>query len=222
MGKNVFVTGGSGLIGSAIVNKFKESGYNTINIDQSEGADMVLNLDIDFFKSNDLDVLFENLDTDDVWINSIYPGSWEEHIVAYHVLTTYTAMIMAELNGGCIINLSSIYSINGIYPYLYTEDDGIQAPPLEYCMVKGAINSLTKAVSTKYGEMGVRANSIIAGGVNDNHKERDVNFHEQYCFRVPLGRMAEPEDIAHAALFLAENNYITGHELIVDGGYTSW
>ena len=221
-GRHIYVTGGSGLIGRAIVQKFKESKYNVTNIDMSKDADIVADLNMEFFKSDEFDQLFENLNDDDVWINSLYPPSWEEHLIAFHTLSSYAAMSMAESGGGCLINLSSIYAIRGTYPYLYSDGDEIKEPSLEYCMVKGAINSLTRAIATRYGMKNVRANTIISGGVNDNHETRDINFYDQYICRVPLERMAEPEEIAQAALFIAENKYFTGQELVVDGGYSSW
>ena len=221
-GRHVYVTGGSGLIGKAIVTCFKEKKYKVTNIDRSEDADFVVDLNIEYFKTEEFERFFEKIKKDDIWINSLYPPLWTEHLVAYNILSEYAAEAMVSKGGGCIINMSSIYGIRGTYPHLYTDGAEIKEPSIEYCMVKGGINAMTKALATRYGEYGVRANTIIAGGVNDDHQERDMDFYEQYICRVPLFRMAEPEEIAHAALFFAENSYVTGQELAIDGGYTAW
>jgi len=221
-GRHVYVTGGSGLIGRAIVDAFKEKKYQVTNLDRSEDADIVIDFNMEFFNTEEFEQLFDKLNKDDIWINSIYPPVWNDHLVAYNIISTYAAMAMGENGGGSIINMSSIYGVRGTYPYLYTPGDEISEPSVEYCMVKGAINAMTKALATRFGQHGVRANTIIAGGVNDNHEERDINFYDQYICRVPLLRMAEAKEVAHAALFLAENDYVTGIELPVDGGYTAW
>ena len=79
---------------------------------------------------------------------------------------------------------------------------------------------MTRALACKYGPQGVRVNCVSPGGVFDN---QDPVFVERYNQRVPLGRMATPEDVADAVVFLASDKakYITGQNLVVDGGLTA-
>jgi NAD(P)-dependent dehydrogenase (short-subunit alcohol dehydrogenase family) len=89
--------------------------------------------------------------------------------------------------------------------------------PIEYSFVKGGIISMTRALATKYAP--VRVNCVSPGGVFDGQDEK---FVKRYCEKTPLGRMATPEDVANAVVFLASDKaaYITGQNIVIDGGYT--
>ena len=92
------------------------------------------------------------------------------------------------------------------------------APP--YSAIKGALINFSKYLASAYGKFGVRINCVSPGGVFDN---QDQKFVDEYEKRVPLKRMATPEDIAPSVSFLISDDaqYITGHNLVVDGGWTS-
>ena len=92
--------------------------------------------------------------------------------------------------------------------------------PTHYAFIKGGIISASKDVAAKYGKFGVRCNVISPGGVWNHQPER---FIERYNRRVPLGRMAQPEDMVGIVLFLASDvgSYITGANIPVDGGFTA-
>jgi len=92
--------------------------------------------------------------------------------------------------------------------------------PVDYSFIKGGIISMTRTLATKYGP-GLRVNCVSPGGVFDN---QDMRFVKKYCARVPLGRMATPEDIAGPVAFLASDaaKYITGVNLPVEGGLCAW
>jgi len=90
-----------------------------------------------------------------------------------------------------------------------------------YGASKAAVVNMTKYFSTLWGKQGVRVNALSPGGVLGG---QDDQFKSKYGARVPLGRMAQAEDLKGPLVFLASaaSSYVTGHELRVDGGFTAW
>jgi NAD(P)-dependent dehydrogenase (short-subunit alcohol dehydrogenase family) len=131
---------------------------------------------------------------------------------------------MARRGAGAIVNTLSIYGIVGpdqrIYEGAEYEGHAINTPAV-YSASKAALWGLTKYLATYWGNKGVRVNAVTPGGAYSG--QNDV-FVARYSARVPLGRMAEPKDMAGAVLFLASDAsaYVTGHNLVVDGGLTAW
>lgn len=133
---------------------------------------------------------------------------------------------MAERGSGSIINVGSIYGVVGPDQRIYEDSDypelgGAINTPLVYAASKGAVIALTQYLATYWGPRGVRCNTLTPGGVASGQNQK---FQEKYCARVPLGRMGQKLDMLCAALFLASDasSYVNGHNLIVDGGWTSW
>jgi NAD(P)-dependent dehydrogenase (short-subunit alcohol dehydrogenase family) len=93
--------------------------------------------------------------------------------------------------------------------------------PPAYGASKAAVINLTKYMAAHWGGHGVRVNALSPGGVLAN---QDESFKRKYSERVPMGRMAVREDLIGPLLFLASDasSYVTGVNLIVDGGYTAW
>ena len=91
---------------------------------------------------------------------------------------------------------------------------------MSYAIIKGGINTLTKSMSSYYGNYGIRVNALCAGGVSDNQPK---SFIKNYNNLVPLKRLASPQEIANSTVFLCSDaaSYITGSLLLVDGGWTS-
>ena len=124
---------------------------------------------------------------------------------------------MAEQGGGSVINISSIYGVVSNDPSLYEGTTMRQAPT--YNFIKAGMINYTRHIACYYGKQGVRANCISPGGFFNNQPEP---FLKEYCRRVPVGRMLDNEDIKGAVVLLASDagRYITGHNLMVDGGWT--
>ena len=124
---------------------------------------------------------------------------------------------MKQFNGGSILSFSSIYGLlaNDFNLYKGTEI----SPPVAYSAIKGGLISLNRYLASFYGKYNIRFNCISPGGVYD---KQDLKFVERYEKKVPLGRMARPEDISSLATFLLSDgsSYVTGQNLIVDGGYS--
>jgi 2-deoxy-D-gluconate 3-dehydrogenase len=129
---------------------------------------------------------------------------------------------MLDQGGGVIINLSSIYGLTGPDQQIYQlPDQPLQYKPVYYTVTKAGILGLTKYLSTYYAGKNIRVNALTPGGVFNDH---DETFVRAYSARTVLGRMARKDEMNAALLFLASDasSYMTGSNLIVDGGWTAW
>lgn len=131
---------------------------------------------------------------------------------------------MAVRGSGCIINTLSIYGIvapdQRIYEGSLYEGHAINTPAV-YSASKAAVWGLTKYLAAYWGHKGVRVNAVTPGGVFSGQNE---TFVQRYSQRVPLGRMAQRDEMSGAVVFLASDaaSYMTGQNLVVDGGLTVW
>ena len=125
---------------------------------------------------------------------------------------------MQKNNGGSIINISSIYGIVAPDKLIY-KDTNLNTEP-DYAFNKGGMIMFSKYLASYLAEFGIRVNCIAPGGIYNNQNDQ---FVKNYIKKVPLGRMAYPEDMKGIAKFLASNasQYITGTTIPVDGGLTS-
>ena len=123
---------------------------------------------------------------------------------------------------GVIINVCSIYGLVGPDQRIYIrEEKPPQFKPAYYSVTKAGVLGLTKYLATYYAGENIRVNALTPGGVFNNH---DEEFLKAYSSRTVMGRMAEKDDMNGALLFLASNasSYMTGSNLVVDGGWTAW
>ena len=132
---------------------------------------------------------------------------------------------MARRGSGAIINLASYLGILAPEPRLYRKegvpDDQQPVKPISYTAVKSAIFGLTRYLAAYWGERGVRVNALTPGGVFNG---QDDEFVQKLSRRIPMGRMAEPDELEGAVIFLASDasSYVTGANVIVDGGRVCW
>lgn len=120
---------------------------------------------------------------------------------------------------GSIIQTSSIYGVLAPDQRIY-KGSRFNTPAV-YTTSKAAVIGLTKHLATLWAGHGIRVNALIPGGVENEHSNRFVH---QYSSRVPMGRMARPDEIVGASVFLASDasSYVTGHCLLIDGGLSAW
>jgi NAD(P)-dependent dehydrogenase (short-subunit alcohol dehydrogenase family) len=173
----------------------------------------------------------------DVLINNAYPYNkhygriyediefkdWREnvdmHLNGYFNVTHKVSKVMMKQKRGNIINIASIYGVLGPHFGIY-QDLGITMP-IEYSAIKGGIINFTRYLATYLAPYNIRVNSISPGGIYD--KQSPV-FVKRYCKEVPLGRMASPQDIAGGVIYLASeaSSFVTGQNLMIDGGWSTW
>nr|WP_321462997.1 SDR family oxidoreductase [uncultured Cohaesibacter sp.] len=128
---------------------------------------------------------------------------------------------MADQGHGKIINFGSIAAIVGRDRRIY-EPAGMLGQPIDYAAAKGGIVAMTRDLAGYLGPMGINVNAISPGGIERNHHPAFVSG---YSDLTPLGRMGhEPTDLEGAILFLASSasDYVHGHNLVVDGGFSVW
>ncbi|MDD5292491.1 MAG: oxidoreductase [Candidatus Omnitrophica bacterium] len=171
----------------------------------------------------------------DAWINCVYPKtkdwgvkfeyvsvkSWKKnvdmHLTGFFISCQKIAEYMKKQKRGSIINMASIYGMVG--PDFSIYKDTKMTTPAAYSAIKGGIITFTKYLASYYGKYNVRVNCISPGGIYDR---QPVKFVQNYNRKVPLKRMADKEDVVGAAIYLASDasRYVTGHNLVVDGGWT--
>tara|TARA_B110000881_G_C18334168_1_gene393222 strand:- start:232 stop:717 length:486 start_codon:yes stop_codon:yes gene_type:complete len=129
--------------------------------------------------------------------------------------------IMAKQKGGVIVNISSIYGMVGADQRIYGES-GLNSQP-SYAATKGAIVNLTRYLAAYWNGKNVRVNTLTLGGVLDKSYMKD-SFIKKYSEKTILGRMANKNEYNGALLFLVSDasSYMTGTNLVIDGGWTAW
>lgn len=239
--KIIIVTGGSGLLGREIVADVNRKGGKAINADIGVETNLqsgIIQMDItsDGSIQHGIDLIVAEFGRIDGLVNNAYPrtsdwgkkfediepDSWRSNIDmqlnSYFVFCQKMLKIMAAQYSGAIVNIASIYGVVGNDFTLYEEFNGTS--PAAYSAIKGGLINFTRYLASYYGRKGIRANCVSPGGIFDNQHS---SFVKKYEDKVPIGRLGKPDDIAPAVSFLLsdEAKYITGQNLIVDGGWTS-
>lgn len=121
----------------------------------------------------------------------------------------YAIREMLKTGGGSVISTSSILGSVG------------EPTSMPYAASKGAVNQITKSLALEYADRNIRVNAVAPGFVESGmvNKEALGEFYDNLVAKHPLGRLGNPEEIAHAVVFLAENDFVTGTTIFVDGGY---
>jgi NAD(P)-dependent dehydrogenase (short-subunit alcohol dehydrogenase family) len=174
------------------------------------------------------DKIEERATADDPTRLENYPLAAWKKVVEVNVTGTFICcqifgQEMAARGQGSIINIAPTYGIVAPDQSLYRAPDGSQPffKTAAYPVSKAAVIGLTKFLASYWGRSGVRVNALCPGGVQTS--ETPAYFQDNYAARTPLGRMADPGDFCGALIFLAsdESRYMTGANLVIDGGWTA-
>ncbi|MNL22191.1 3-oxoacyl-[acyl-carrier-protein] reductase FabG [compost metagenome] len=239
--KVIIITGGNGLLGKAIIGRLISEGAFCINFEINHETNQDLsNVYCDITDSSSIDkaieLVLEKYEKIDGLVNNAYPRtkdwgnkfediafeSWKQNVDwqlnSYFYLTQKVALHMATQKMGSIINMASIYGVVGADFNVY--EGTTMTMPAAYSAIKGALVNFTRYVASYFGPQQVRVNTVSPGGIFDNQNEIFVN---NYCKKVPMRRLGTPEDIAPTVAFLLsdDSQYITGQNLIIDGGWTA-
>jgi NAD(P)-dependent dehydrogenase (short-subunit alcohol dehydrogenase family) len=238
--KIVIVTGGSGLIGRELISDIRKKGGFAINADILEQSDLqVGKLFMDVTDDSSVQKGIRNVLHEfgriDGLVNNAYPrtkdwgakfedidhDSWRKNVDmqmnSYFVCSQEVLKAMSPRKSGSIVNIASIYGVVGNDFTLYEEYGGTS--PAAYSAIKGGIINFTRYLASYFGKSGIRINCVSPGGIFD---EQHPSFVSRYEKKVPMGRLGHPDDIAPLVSFLLsdESKYITGQNIMVDGGWT--
>ena len=238
--KTVIVTGGSRGIGASIVKELAKCGYNVVlNYKKSEEAAKNIqkelrkqDLSIEIFKADvskraevkelvkftldkfkNVDILINNAGIDQIKLfTDITDDDWntmmQVNVNSVFYCTQEVLENMIHNKKGCIINISSIWGSIGA------------SCEVHYSTSKAAIEGMTKALAKELGPSNIRVNSIAPGIVNtDMNKQLAKEELEELKKEIPLGRIAEPDEIVKSVKWLIEDEYISGQIIGVNGGW---
>lgn len=250
-GKVVVITGACGLIGKSMVKAFHERGAKLVLVDvealRPEKLAATLGKDAcgfvcDVSEANQVKELvretLKKFKKIDVLINNhqfkpkgflearaeTFPEELWDDIINVNLKGTFllcrdVGKVMLEQGKGSIINFASTYGVVSSNPALYSNNS--MGNPLAYTVSKGGVVMLSKYLGAYWASRGVRVNCITPHGVWNNHEE---TFNQKFSSMSPMNRMMKSDEIVGGILFLASDasSYVTGSNLLIEGGWTAW
>jgi NAD(P)-dependent dehydrogenase (short-subunit alcohol dehydrogenase family) len=227
---------------AAVADSLTTTGYRALaipmDITQPESVNALVEKVMSTFSRLDILVNSAALDPKfdpDAAARGIAPGSFEDY-----PLEQWNAALNVNLTGmflvtqacvkpmltqgkkGSIINICSTYGLNGPDQRIYIKDGKrVAYKPAYYTTTKAGVMGFTKYLAAYYAGTEIRVNALTPGGVFNNHEEY---FVKNYSAKTILGRMAKNDEMNGALLFLASeaSSYMTGNNVVVDGGWTAW
>jgi NAD(P)-dependent dehydrogenase (short-subunit alcohol dehydrogenase family) len=253
-GKVAIITGGAGLVGSAVAEGLAEYGCNVVisdiaqekctnladmlrdrygigclgkevDVSNKKSVELLLNETLDKFKKVDILITahqnkparffkrFEEYSEED--FNDVISVNLKGVFLCCQVIGNQ----MIRQGQGNIINFASTYGVVSPNQEIYLGT--AMGSPAAYSASKGGVILLTKYLATYWAEKKIRVNAISPHGVFNNHEER---FIKQFSDKSPLKRMSTKDEVVGGIIYLASDasTYVTGHNLMVDGGWTAW
>lgn len=251
--KNIYILGGSGLIGHKTSEIFLNLKAKLIILDKQPPKNFICKDKFTFFKVDIADLeninfntIFKKFGYPDAFINTSYPRDENWKFSSFKDLTllnlknnvdlhmnsyAWTAKVFADAMvkkkvKGSIILLSSIYGFTGQDLNLYTNTN--MHENAIYSLIKAGVINFVRQMCSYYGKYQIRVNCISPGGLyghnaGNNSLKQHPKFLKKYCQKNPLSRLGHAEEVARLIVFITSNNasYITGANLIIDGGITS-
>jgi NAD(P)-dependent dehydrogenase (short-subunit alcohol dehydrogenase family) len=248
-GRVALVTGGSGRLGTAFARALAAAGAHVVLAARSGdmlaavvrelGADQAAALQVDLGDESSVAALFDELERSegrlDILVNNAGVATdapleqvtaaqlhevFAVNVVGATLCSQRAASLMAGAGGGKIVNIGSIYGTVAPSASLYEGSKMVRASP-PYIASKSALVNLTRDLAVRLAPKNIQVNMVSPGGIEGDQPDE---FKRRYLERTPAGRLGTPEDVAGAIVFLssAASDYVTGQNLHVDGGYTSW
>jgi len=239
--KIIIVTGGNGLLGKEIIRSIRAESAVCLNFDINHETNIdEFSVKCDITQSGSvieaLKLVVSTFGKIDGLVNNAYPrtsdwgsqfediplNSWRSNVDwqlnSYFYITQQVVNYMEKNGYGSVVNIGSIYGVVG--PDFTVYDGTNMTMPAAYAAIKGGIVNFTRYLSSYLGPKQIRVNVVSPGGIFDNQNDF---FVENYSKKVPLRRMGLPDDISPAVVFLLseEAKYITGQNIIIDGGWTA-
>ncbi|HVE14670.1 MAG TPA: SDR family oxidoreductase [Elusimicrobiota bacterium] len=244
-GKVAVVTGGAGQLGLAMGRALADAGAKAVLADLPatlarlpKEAGSLLRAPLDVTKPRSVENAVARISREtgpiDIWINNAGIAVFTpfarrtpqelERVLDVNVkglvyCTQAVSRRMRARRRGAFVNIGSIYGLVSPDPRIYA-DSGRNSSEI-YGASKAGVIQMTRYFAVHLAPDGIRTNCITPGGV---FNRQSPAFVKGYRARTPLDRMASPEDIAAAAVYLASDAaaYVNGHNLVVDGGWTAW
>jgi len=219
-----------------------QSGFNSLALSADITQPDSVNAAVDNVLSTfgRLDILVNSAALDpkfdaDAMKKGVTPGAFEDYPLA-----DWTAALNVNLTGmflmtqacvkpmlaqgtkGSIINICSTYGLNGPDQRIYIKDgQRVAYKPVYYTVTKAGVLGFTKYLAAYYAGTEIRVNALTPGGIYNDHEEY---FEKNYSAKTIMGRMAKKDEMNGALLFLASDasSYMTGNNVVVDGGWTAW
>ena len=246
--KTVLITGAGGQLGTRFAEAFAAEGAVLWLADQSAERlaqtarklppeNLLGTLEMDVTQPESVERAFAQVRDNsplDVLVNNagigVFTPFWERDYADFinvmsvnaggtFLCTREALRLMKDVGEGSVINIGSVYGVVSSDPRIYTDCNRMNSEA--YSASKAAVIQLTKYFAVHAAEFGVRVNCVSPGGVFNHQGE---HFVSNYAARTPLKRMAKDQDICGAVVFLASNEaaYVSGQNIVVDGGFTAW
>jgi|SRR5690348_3770213 NAD(P)-dependent dehydrogenase (short-subunit alcohol dehydrogenase family) len=241
-GRVAIVTGGAGQVGAEIVRGLEERGAHVAVFDIASDP-----FRVDVTDRSALEAAVAEVGTPHILVNAAaldsppdappeevgpvetYPEESFDRVMDVNVKGTFlTCQVigarMAAEGRGTIVNVSSIYGmlspVQELYDFRRAGGEEFYKP-VAYSVSKSALYNLTRYLATYWARSGVRVNTLTLAGVAN---EQPQEFVDAYTARMPLGRMADAREVVGPVVFLASDasSYVTGANLVVDGGWSAW
>jgi 2-dehydro-3-deoxy-D-gluconate 5-dehydrogenase len=240
------VTGGSGLLGDAIARALAHAGARVIvsgrdrsKLQRTAAAVGGIAIDADLASEGSIADLFAQIEREvgglDILVNNAGTASaagleeltadelqrvFAVNVAAPALCARHAAASMSTRGGGKVVNIGSIYGTVAADQGLYDGAEMVRCSPA-YAASKSALVNLTRDLAIRLAPLNVQVNLVSPGGIEAGQPQ---SFHDRYVARTPAGRMGKPDDVVGTVVYLCSpaSDYVTGQNIHVDGGFTSW